>query len=560
MLYRSHHSHFLLFQNYTRHADSMVGSPRVYTRFRRTVSSIFLFLILALGLLPLPSVSQPLANGKNKFLGNAITYGSSIPSNFAKYWNQVTPGNDGKWGSVETSQGVYNWTGLDNIYNFALSNGFLFKDHNLIWGSQQPSFITSLDSATQRTEVENWIHLVGQKYPQMSFIDVVNEPFNSPPPYKNALGGSGTTGWDWVVTAFKWARQYCASKVKLLINEYNILQDNGITSNYIALIDTLKVRGLIDGIGIQGHYFEFKSAAGLTPVYSYPINTLKSNLDRIATATGLPIYISEFDINEADDNTQLQNYQTYFSLFWQDSGVKGMTLWGYNQGDTWKPNAYLVRADQSERPALQWLRTYVLKPPIPTIISPVSVSGTSCNPSLVWQASNSAVSYHVQVATDMLFPASSIVVETTIVDTLLQLSPLAANTAFYWHVNAANDDGTSDYSPTALFITGNQITSVDALGEIPKKFNLDQNYPNPFNPSTTIRYEIPKNAYVRIAIYDVLGKVVATLVDGVQSANRYSVEWNPSRLSSGIYLCRIQAHSQDGSDNFNSVKKLLFMK
>jgi endo-1,4-beta-xylanase len=547
-------SHSPLYMKYAHQLEPLVDDGSIGLRFKRQFNIVLLLLIVVIGFLPLQLFSQPLANGKNKFLGAATS--SSIWSGFDSYWNQVTPGNDGKWGSVSSAQGQYNWTNLDKIYNYAIQQGLPYKHHNLVWVSQQPDWIGGLDSATQRAEVENWIRLVGTRYSQMAMIDVVNEPFHGLPSYAGALGGSGATGYDWVITAFTWARQYCAPDVKLLLNEYNVLSSTSAMQQYKQLIILLKNRGLIDGIGIQGHTFEFYGSG-----YSYPITTLKANLDSLG-AIGLPIYISEFDINESNDATQLAKYQVYFPLFWNHPAVKGITLWGYIQNDVWSsyPYTYLLLTNGTERPALQWLRTYVLKPPIPTIISPVSVSGTSCNPSLVWQASNSAVSYHVQVATDMLFPASSIVVETTIVDTLLQLSPLAANTTFYWHVNAANDDGTSDYSPTALFITGNQITSVDALGEIPKKFNLDQNYPNPFNPSTTIRYEIPKNAYVRIAIYDVLGKVVATLVDGVQSANRYSIEWNPSRLSSGIYFCRIQAHSQDGSDNFNSVIKLLFMK
>src|SRR5208283_471893 len=69
------------------------------------------------------SFSQP-ANGKSKFVGNVIHSGYSIHSDFSTYWNQVTPENAGKWGSVEGSQGVYSWTELDDIYNYALANGF----------------------------------------------------------------------------------------------------------------------------------------------------------------------------------------------------------------------------------------------------------------------------------------------------------------------------------------------------------------------------------------------------------------------------------------------------
>jgi endo-1,4-beta-xylanase len=296
--------------------------------------------------------AQPLAQGKDKFLGCSAVNLNQY--NFLNYWNQLTPENAGKWGSVEGSQGSYIWTTLDSFYHYAINNNLLYKHHNLVWGSQQPSWITSLDSASQREEVRKWIDSVCTRYPNLSFIDVVNEPFNTPPPYLKALGGTGKTGWDWVITAFQWARQYSSPGVKLLVNEYNILQDNSITAKYIRLIDTLKVRNLIDGVGIQGHYFEFKGSG-----YSYPVSTLKSNLDKIG-ALGLPIYITEFDINEPVDSIQLANYKTYFPLFWGDQYVKGITLWGSMEGYTWKVNAYLINSDRSERPALTWLRSYVL--------------------------------------------------------------------------------------------------------------------------------------------------------------------------------------------------------
>jgi endo-1,4-beta-xylanase len=341
--------------------------------FERPHGAIFTLLIWLIGLLPIHSSAQPLAAGKSKFLGNAITSGNNIPSSFANYWNQITPGNNGKWGSVEMSLGNYSWDALDNIYNFALANGFPYKHHCLIWGNQQPSFINSLDSANQREEIRKWIDTVGKRYPNMSFIDVVNEPFQGPPDgrngsanYINALGGTGSTGWDWVVTAFQWARQYCQPGVKLLLNEYNILQSSSATNNYLTIIDTLRVRGLIDGIGIQCHYFELLGGS---------VDVISSNLDKLA-AIGLPIYISEFDIDEQDDNTQLQNYITYFPIFWEHPAVKGITIWGYSYlyGDTWKPYTYLLNERNAERPALQWLRTYVASPVRPLLISPVGTN------------------------------------------------------------------------------------------------------------------------------------------------------------------------------------------
>ncbi|MDP2885782.1 MAG: T9SS type A sorting domain-containing protein [Ignavibacteria bacterium] len=94
----------------------------------------------------------------------------------------------------------------------------------------------------------------------------------------------------------------------------------------------------------------------------------------------------------------------------------------------------------------------------------------------------------------------------------------------------------------------------------PREFGLLQNYPNPFNPSTTISYDVAKAAHVTIRIYDVLGRVVAQLVDGVQAPSRYAIQWNPAGLSSGTYIYRIDAQNQDGTGTFTSVKKLLYMK
>ena len=89
---------------------------------------------------------------------------------------------------------------------------------------------------------------------------------------------------------------------------------------------------------------------------------------------------------------------------------------------------------------------------------------------------------------------------------------------------------------------------------IPASFSLSQNYPNPFNPSTGINYSIPKSGLVTIKVYNVLGKEIATLVNEYRSAGNYSVQFNGSKLSSGIYFYRMK------SGNFVQTKKLMLMK
>ena len=304
----------------------------------------------------------PLAEGLPKFLGNVMAVNDT---KFAYYWNQATPGNEGKWGSVAYSSDTlqWNWGGLDAIYNYTKQHGLIFKDHNLIWGQQQPSWISNLDTAQQRFYIETWIREVGQRYPETDMVDVVNEPLkgHNPPDgnngranYKNALGGDGATGWDWVINSFKLARKYLPN-AKLLINDYGIINDNSATTSYLQIINLLKDRGLIDGIGVQGHRFALENAS---------TTTLTNNLDRLA-ATGLPIYISELDLGNIgntgtpDDDQQLQLYQKIFPVLWEHPGVKGITLWGYIEGQMWQSTCYLVLKDGTWRPAMKWLAQYI---------------------------------------------------------------------------------------------------------------------------------------------------------------------------------------------------------
>jgi hypothetical protein len=70
---------------------------------------------------------------------------------------------------------------------------------------------------------------------------------------------------------------------------------------------------------------------------------------------------------------------------------------------------------------------------------------------------------------------------------------------------------------------------------------LFQNYPNPFNPKTVLRYQLPVASDLKLLVYDLLGQEVALLVDGVKAAGRYDVEFDASRLASGVYLYRLIA-------------------
>jgi endo-1,4-beta-xylanase len=318
------------------------------SKVRKFITAALCLTMLVSMALPTRHTEAAMAQG-SKFVGNIIA--GNAPSNFATYWNQVTPENGTKWGSVEGSRNSMNWGNADLIYNYSRTNGIPFKFHTLVWGSQEPSWIGSLSAADQKAEVTQWIQAAGQRYPNAEFIDVVNEPLHAPASYRNAIGGSGSTGWDWIVWSFEQARQ-AFPNAKLLINEYGIIGDPNAANNYVNIINILKSKGLIDGIGIQCHYFNMDTVS---------VSTMNQVLG-ILGATGLPIYVSELDMT-GDDTTQLNRYKEKFPVLYESQYVKGITLWGYIQGQTWASNTHLISSSGVERPALAWLKQYLANPP-----------------------------------------------------------------------------------------------------------------------------------------------------------------------------------------------------
>lgn len=295
---------------------------------------------------------SPIAENETKFLGNI--HAPTQLTNFTDHWNQVTPENAGKWGSVEQQRDVMNWAPLDEAYQFAKSNHLPFKMHVLVWGNQQPAWIESLTVSEQEAEVIEWFEAVANRYPEIDMIEVVNEPINDPPfgdgngNYAEALGGEGDTGWDWIVRAFELARSYFPNS-ELLLNEYGLLNSADRTAEYAGIVNLLKDRNLIDGVGVQAHAFSTRGSA----------EEIAENLQVIAE-TGVPVYITELDIDGPSDEEQLADYKKIFPVLWKHASVKGITLWGWRPG-LWRDeeDAELVDENGEVRPAFTWLRGYV---------------------------------------------------------------------------------------------------------------------------------------------------------------------------------------------------------
>ncbi len=275
---------------------------------------------------------------------------------FGTVFNQMTPEKDGKWGPAEPTQGNFNWASQDSMYALGASKNLVIKHHVFVWGQQQPTWVN--DSNAQ-TAVTNWMTAYMQRYgDKMQIVDVVNEAlsWHAPAGYKNGLGGDGATGYDWVIWSFQKAHDISkiyAPNTHFILNDYFILSDEYAMTEYLKLCNLLKDRGLLDGIGEQAHFYE-----------THNINQLRRNLDRLG-ALGLPLYITEFDLDIADDAQHAARFQQLFSMFWEHARMRGITLWGHQQGQMWRTNGYLVRSDGSDRPAMTWLRGYLAANPLP---------------------------------------------------------------------------------------------------------------------------------------------------------------------------------------------------
>ena len=328
--------------------------------------------LFAAGCLSSAEAHAQLSSNPDKFLGN-ITTSYSVDYGNEKYytlWNQITPENESKWASIEGNNDGWNWGGCDNAYNYAKKHNFPFKFHCLIWGAQYPGWLDKLSTEKQYEEIVEWMDAVKKKYPDLPMIDVVNEavPGHQPAPYKEALGGDGKTGYDWIIKAFEMPHERWPDAI-LIYNDYNTFQWQ--RSQFIDLVRTLRDAGApIDAYGCQSHDLTDMS-----------VSSFKSAMVEIQNALKMPMYSTEYDIGTSDDALQLQRYKEQIPYMWEADYCAGITLWGYIYGRTWTTdgNSGIIK-DGKDRPAMKWLREYMktdaaknAKSPFPGMVKEASV-------------------------------------------------------------------------------------------------------------------------------------------------------------------------------------------
>ncbi len=335
-----------------------------------------------------------LADGATKFVGNITTSGQ-VRSDFGTYWNQITAENECKWASIEGTRGQYNFAGCKAAYNKAKENGWHFKFHALIWGSQYPSWLNGMSVNDTKTAITQWFDKVKENFPDLEMIDVVNEAIrgqykgeglseyhscysvypkynekgevrcaNSTNKIVEALGGDNGQ-YDFITKAFEMARERWPKAI-LIYNDFNTIQWS--REDGIKLIQTIKNNGAeIDAYGLQAHDLQ-KIGGGANGTGGggscYELENVKKALEQIWDGTKLPIFISEYDIASNDDTDQENCYKQQIAYFMENEHVAGITIWGYVYGKTWTSggNSGIIKDNNgtiTDRPAMTWLKQYL---------------------------------------------------------------------------------------------------------------------------------------------------------------------------------------------------------
>ena len=313
-------------------------------------------------------VSEPaqaqLSSNPDKFLGN-ITTSYNVDFGNEKYytlWNQITCENESKWASIEGTNNSFNWGGSDNAYNYAKSHNFPFKFHALVWGAQYPNWLEKQTPEQRYKEIVQWMDAVKKRYPDLQLIDVVNEAIAGHQAgtkyFIEALGGTGKTGYDWIIKAFELAYERWPNAI-LIYNDFNTFQWN--TDQYIDIVKTLRDAGApIDAYGCQSH-----------DLTNCDLTTFKNSMTKLQNSLKIPMYSTEYDIGTTNDALQLQRYKEQIPYMWEQDYVAGVTLWGYIHGRTWtndgkdengndiNPGHSGIIKDGKDRPAMTWLREYM---------------------------------------------------------------------------------------------------------------------------------------------------------------------------------------------------------
>jgi len=293
----------------------------------------------------------------------------------AEQFSVVTPGNEMKWGVVEPTKGVFDWSGADRLVAFAEQHGQLVRGHTLLWHNQLPTWLTTgvSNGSISKTQLTGLLeqHIfteVGRYKGRIWQWDVANEFFTD----SNPSGLNPNDFWisnlgpGIIPQAFRWAHQ-ADPHALLFYNDYNIAGEDGSNAKSDAAFAWLRQmldQGVpIDGVGNQGH---------LDTQFGFSGARMTQDLQRYASL-GLKVAITEADVRTFVDGPTTQVPTDNLSVFAQPYEFSQMmkaalavpecisfTVWGFGDADSWVPGfftgeGYATLYDVNLQPKLAFL-------------------------------------------------------------------------------------------------------------------------------------------------------------------------------------------------------------
>ncbi|KAF3189904.1 hypothetical protein TWF788_009891 [Orbilia oligospora] len=251
---------------------------------------------------------------------------------------QLTAENSMKWESLSpNSQGSYNWGNADQLVAFAENNGKILRGHTFVWHQQIPNWLKNINNkATLTSAIQTHIAAVMGRYKGKIYAwDVANEVFEDNGSMRDSVFSRVFGDWTFLDVAFNAARA-ADPNAKLCLNDYNLDYSSAKLTNFVALVKTLKNRGVpVDCVGSQSHL-----VVGNGAIPSY-----KTTLDSLAS-TNTEVQITELDIrttaspSSSQISQQVTDYKTVVSACMKTAACSGITVWGVSDKDSWVPSTF----------------------------------------------------------------------------------------------------------------------------------------------------------------------------------------------------------------------------
>lgn len=258
-----------------------------------------------------------------------------------EHFNWAVHENAVKWYTTEPVQGQVDYSNADTMLEWAESEGLKVRGHTIFWAPEQwqPNWVPGLDDATLAAEVDDRLEdLVSRYAGRFEHWDVNNEMLAGSF-YQDRLGPD-IRRW-----MFERTRELDPG-AQLFINDFSVVSSSVKTDRYVRFIEDFDAAGIpFDAIGAQGHFTEVEPWA------------VKVRLDKLA-ALGKPIWITEFDVVQADENDRADALEDFFRMAYSHPAVEGILLWGFWAGSHWRgPDAALIDLDWTINAAGQRFET-----------------------------------------------------------------------------------------------------------------------------------------------------------------------------------------------------------